>query len=418
MAPQWASGGGKPHFPPGHFQMSDYSNLQVDLLVVLNICLALQLLFMGLRIWSRQIKGVRLVLNDYFVLAACFFNIAFYTVDLLGIFAGAARQTETLRNPPEQIQWSVKYIYPTQAVLWATVNTLVKFSMADLYTRVFPTRTMRISALIFSAICLINFIVQLVVSIVPGEASHSNTPKANSYIATAVINLVLDVIVIVMPMPALSTLQLRPHKKWSLIFVFALGFVITAISIARVVSFNAGLKSQPKGGPKSAHKTFSLPLTSYLETSLSVMNACLPVIFPAIISIGRRFSSRFSHLVTAYHKKEGYGHMDESYVGTRQTSSPRAAQPDPGAAGPRAAFARWKKRGLDKTLPSLPTLATQGKGTRADSSDETIDLKGMSTKASRGLMMFRGRGLMGRVLWLIGSGRWSMGSLLSDIVCG
>ena len=49
--------------------------------IVLTISMALALLSIGLRIWSRQLKGARLLFSDYMVIVA--------TVLALGVYANA-----------------------------------------------------------------------------------------------------------------------------------------------------------------------------------------------------------------------------------------------------------------------------------------------------------------------------------------
>ena len=71
MPQQWSSGQGPPHYPQGHWQLGDYTTLQIELFIIFTIVLSLSLLFTGFRIWSRRIKCLQLMPNDYLALAAC-----------------------------------------------------------------------------------------------------------------------------------------------------------------------------------------------------------------------------------------------------------------------------------------------------------------------------------------------------------
>ena len=92
-------------------------------------------------------------------------------------------------------------------------------------------------------------------------------------------NLILDLTIIILPLPYLYTLKLKLMKRVSLIGIFALGFVITAISAVRIHAIvTATQTSFPYG---AAH----IGLWSFLETSLSIINCCLPTIQPALTNV-------------------------------------------------------------------------------------------------------------------------------------
>ena len=257
------------------------------------------------------------------------------------------RQTQ-LTNTPLKVHGAI-------GILWSAVNTLVKLSMADLYTRIFPHRLMRITAMTFSVVSVINFIfatAAAAVSCDPAASAAQRVITRNCYMALGIINLLLDIVIIVMPMPALSTLQLPIGKKISLIGIFALGFVITAISAVRVAAFSDGLRNI-MGGKGYAYNSYAMSLWSYLETSLSVINACLPVIFPALLAITGRLESLRSRIKGSAGSLRKYGRHSPSN-GSAGKSDP--SFPPTTTIGESRRFGRfWRTPNLDKTLPARPT---------------------------------------------------------------
>ena len=94
-----------------------------------------------------------------------------------------------------------------------------------------------------------------------------------------IVNLILDIAVIILPLPHLYTLQLILPKRIGLMFIFALGFVITAISAIRINSIISFI------GEDFSHSSAKIAFWSFLETSLSVINCCLPTIKPALAAV-------------------------------------------------------------------------------------------------------------------------------------
>ena len=140
-------------------------------------------------------------------------------------------------------------------------------------------------------------------------------------LAFGVINLVLDVVVIVLPLPYLYKLQLKLSKRISLIGIFALGFVITAISALRVHAILSGSFAAFSRGAGV------ISLWSFLETALSVINCCFPVMQPALLEIGRSIKHKF--VTPTVSEPSPPTHKFVSLM--TSTSPSRAFSPEPGA---------------------------------------------------------------------------------------
>lgn len=117
--------------------------------------------------------------------------------------------------------------------MWAAANTCVKISILSLYTSLFPTQrfvilcyvTMGVTAAYFTSVLLETFLLCKPVqfnwdkSIVDGTCEGQNT----AYLVAGITNLVIDVFVVVMPMPMLWGLRMSLRKRLGVIGMFSLG---------------------------------------------------------------------------------------------------------------------------------------------------------------------------------------------------
>lgn len=132
----------------------------------------------------------------------------------------------------------------------------------------------------------------------PGHTG-SCVDEQDGTLGFGIVNLVLDFAVILLPLPYLYTLNLKLSKRISLIGIFALGFLITAISAVRIQTVRTA------GATGFSYSVGEIALWSFLETSFSLINCCLPTILPALTTIFnniRRPVNRPKFLETWAHK--------------------------------------------------------------------------------------------------------------------
>ncbi|PVI01621.1 hypothetical protein DM02DRAFT_627521 [Periconia macrospinosa] len=97
-----------------------------------------------------------------------------------------------------------------------------------------------------------------------------------AYTLAGTINVVIDIIVVIMPMPMLWQLHMPFTKKVGVIAMFSLGGGICIISILRVI-YVAKMDLTD-----FAYASVDLSIWSVLEPTLGIVNACLPVLRPII----------------------------------------------------------------------------------------------------------------------------------------
>lgn len=204
------------------------------------------------------------------------------------------------------------------AMLWASANTAVKISILDLYIYIFPTRKFRIAAYITMGLTgayLVTIILESLLICRPLAYiwdKNMNGTCGNeilAFLTAGILNLVLDITIIILPMPMLWGLQLPTAKKLSLTIIFGVGAAYVHSTTSTTFSSSSSCLSHSM---RDANRTFyrklsicvitilriktlyDLDLTditysvaqmamwSSLEPLLGIISACLPVIYPAL----------------------------------------------------------------------------------------------------------------------------------------
>ena len=119
-------------------------------------------------------------------------------------------------------------------LLWVTLVTLIKLSILHFYLMIFRQKTFARAVYAVMGLCVAfwigaffstmffcNPVEKKWLSNVEGHCGDSNA----LYSGCAISDLIIDVVVILLPMPVLWSLQLPKAKKIALTFIFGLGFV-------------------------------------------------------------------------------------------------------------------------------------------------------------------------------------------------
>ncbi|KAL4936772.1 hypothetical protein BDV06DRAFT_86230 [Aspergillus oleicola] len=167
--------------------------------------------------------------------------------------------------------------------LYITSITLTKLSMLLLYLRLFPEKRIRWAIYITLALTTawgVSLLLANIFSCTPvsyiwhswdGEHEGSCISHEKVMWTHAITNIVFDVIIIALPMPTLLNLNMSLKKKIGVVIMFAVGLVVTAVSILRCVTllkFNINDNATKKIVPVSIY--------SVVELDLSIICACMP----------------------------------------------------------------------------------------------------------------------------------------------
>ncbi|KAL4918962.1 CFEM domain-containing protein [Aspergillus aurantiobrunneus] len=224
----------------------------------------------------------RLGLDDYLIVVSLLFAAAVSGIGLALRDYGLGKDMWTL--PFDDIRQTLKLFF-TEEILYCICIALVKCSILTLYFRLFPGRGMRISVFIALGItaawAFIGFFV-LLFSCSPisyywnkwdGEHEGKCISHNNILLAHSTINIVLDVGIMAIPMPTLFRLQMPLEKRLGVSVMFAVGIVVTIISIFRLVE-TVGFNSTT-----NPTKDFvPVGIWSLLEFDVAIVCACLPAV--------------------------------------------------------------------------------------------------------------------------------------------
>ncbi|KAL2856463.1 hypothetical protein BJY01DRAFT_263517 [Aspergillus pseudoustus] len=285
----------------------------------------------ALRITNRVVGG-QIGLDDHTIVGALFVAVAIAGVGFPMRTYGLGKNIWSL--PFDHIGETLKLFF-VEENLYCVCISLIKSSMLLLYLRLFPSKKLRTTVFIALAITiawgLATFLAQLF-SCSPinyfwtkwdGEHEGHCTSHNALLLAHAIMNIVLDVVVIGIPMPILFRLHMSLEKRIGMCVMFAVGIVVTIISIFRLVEavgFNNTMNPTKDFVP--------VGMWSLLEIDIGIMCACMP----GIRALCKRLYALFFPKPLGYEtyearsKSKNSGSSREQYSGgSKQFSSSKSS---------------------------------------------------------------------------------------------
>ncbi|KAJ5312061.1 hypothetical protein N7508_002891 [Penicillium antarcticum] len=187
----------------------------------------------------------------------------------------------------------ILYIYFWDELIYLSILPLTKISICCFYLRIFPDRRLRTATYIVIGLNVSYLIAFVLISVFQcrplhgawlhwdGEGNYQcNHINAQGW-AAAIINMVLDILVMVLPLRQLYNLNLSTRKKAYVMCMFSLGIFVTLVSILRLNSLIHFASTT-----NLTWDYVSVGYWSTVEVDVGVICACLP----AIRSLLRRVS--------------------------------------------------------------------------------------------------------------------------------
>ncbi|CAF9903843.1 MAG: hypothetical protein ALECFALPRED_003006 [Alectoria fallacina] len=260
---------------------------------VLSVFSFLALVAVIFRLWARKIQRNKWETNDYLVIVGLIWALALSIFTMHSTVSwdlgGDATQYGSSESIDKLVVLQFKALLVGQ-VTWAVAVTFIRASVLALYIRIFRTKSFRMTCYVVHGInaafgattilgaCLICQPVSFNWErSIPG--GYCGDQKSLD-LFIGIFNLLMDVAVVMLPMPVLWGLQMAVGKKITLSSMFGLGIIICVITLVRVdiTTMNRGTNAQ---------KIYSLiALFTTLEALLGVINACLPVLKPIVNKFG------------------------------------------------------------------------------------------------------------------------------------
>ncbi|KAL4869920.1 hypothetical protein BDV12DRAFT_195922 [Aspergillus spectabilis] len=177
----------------------------------------------------------------------------------------------------------IVYLFAIATILYPPCIALIKISMLLLYLRLFPgyyIRVATITTLVLTTCWGLIYTFMGIFQCKPrnymwmkwdGEHEGECLDQNAILVSHAIINIVLDVVVIALPLPTLLRLNLSWMKKLGVCFMFVIGLVVTVISILRLTTSLGFLTSS-----NPTRDFIPVSIWSFLEIDLGIICACLP----------------------------------------------------------------------------------------------------------------------------------------------
>ncbi|CAD6588525.1 MAG: hypothetical protein ASARMPREDX12_003359 [Alectoria sarmentosa] len=248
---------------------------------VISIFAFLALIFVIFRLWARTIKKVRLELNDFLCIGGLVLTLtstvfSVYSYVYWGFFS------TSIAGDSDIVVIRFKALLVGQ-LLWITAVTLIRASVVFLYIRIFYTRPFRIACYALLTVNLIYFTATVLACCLIcrpfarnwDQSIHGTCGDQKSLdLFIGVFNLLMDIATVALPMPILWRLQVPTGRKVALSGMFSMGLAICIITLVRIEVITH-ITAQNAAGQYAL-----TALLTCLESSLGVVNACLPVTKP------------------------------------------------------------------------------------------------------------------------------------------
>ncbi|MCJ1309868.1 hypothetical protein MMC25_003529 [Agyrium rufum] len=238
--------------------------------------------------------------DDVLICGSVLFAVLVTIFDCLAVKHGFGKHGKNLTI--DQLHGAFKFFYLAQPPYKAGV-CCTKLSILALYHRIFNTGRFpryNLSLMAFILTYSIAFILVSVFQCIPIQKSWNKALSGycvnneGQWYSFAVLNIISDIAIMILPMPVIQKLQLPKGQKIGLSLVFLLGAFVCGTSIYRMIALASGSKSMdPTYGSVEA------TVWTDIELNTGIICACLPVfkapvmrlfprLFPGLISSNRR----------------------------------------------------------------------------------------------------------------------------------
>lgn len=327
-----------------------FTSLSVAIISVSVVFIVLCTAAVALRIQARRTRSLPLKGDDYTILAALVVNVALCASEIWGAVKNGDGRPLSALTTEESVAY-LKLVYGSFFVAQLAL-TLVKISVVLFYKRVFATKGFQTAANIMTGIITLWFISFFFADLFSAwpiqghwdrKVYHPTINYDGLLVSTAAISMALDVIILCMPLPVVSGLQMSFKRKVVVMGIFWLGLFCVVSSAVRLYFINA--YTTYKGNP---NRVFTAQLTeitiwSIVESCMAVITACLPTYGP--LFKGGRSTESLIHSIRAALSSRGKSLFSNSSKST---------------------FASSSEKGRSESSDSRVHITSENKGTRRD----------------------------------------------------
>ncbi|ETS77602.1 hypothetical protein PFICI_09664 [Pestalotiopsis fici W106-1] len=287
------------------------------------------------RFRSRRIQKQKYMFDDWLALAALVLTWTFQGVNMAAVFAGGAGLpiTTVMAVDPQALYTYLKIVVANFS-LWIFTVTVVQLSILSFYLRIFGVHkifTWACYITIFLVVgmgiagfCLAIFSCNPISVLWDPTVQGTCIDSTKSCSAVGIIHVLLDLAIVVMPMPLIWNLKIAFSSKVVLSCLLGLGLVATVISLIKIdCVFDLT-------GIPSSDVTDYLWLTILLQTlelPIGIICCCVPSLKPVVVELAPTLRSFTTRLLSLTRQSGGSSSRiaDESWprANSENESTPR-----------------------------------------------------------------------------------------------
>ncbi|KPM42205.1 hypothetical protein AK830_g4328 [Neonectria ditissima] len=256
--------------------------------VAVCVSLGLAVASVALRLYVRRMKGARLGMDDYTIVASTFFSGTTVALTILSGRYGAGEHIWASNLP--RLMTFLKIIY-SEPYMYGLAVTFTKISVLLLYRRLLYSKASPRS--LFSILYWLAFSLSTVYPVILwvtmacacqpvsyywnqyiGAEGHCINIKL-FFLVLGIMNMLNDIVILIVPIPKIMQLQLSKRLKASIIGIMLLGGFVCVASTVRIYYLNGLFQNTDATwwmGPTMAW--------SSIEPSVAIISACLPTFAP------------------------------------------------------------------------------------------------------------------------------------------
>ncbi|CAI7627029.1 unnamed protein product [Penicillium glandicola] len=317
-------------------------------LVISVVFTSLATAFVGMRMYTRVKLMNRVEANDWMVIIALVNSYVFMALDIIEAVSGMGTHLKDI--PPNILERQMKAFWLTipfynAAVLCAKASILMQ------YFRVFPTHRMRVICWVMITILGIYgtwAVISAFLNCIPVAKFWDDSipgfclSKPKLWFSNASMHISTDIAILIIPIPALMSVDLPRRQKIALMIMFSLGGFVCITSIIRLVSLK-----QISDSTDPTYDNVGAASWSAVECNTGIICACLPTLKPLIARI---FPGMISTFNASRPTRGDTTQRNSDWNGDQSTLGAPAEEHEYGAGDPERVLALVPGTGLRSSL--------------------------------------------------------------------
>ncbi|KAJ0139505.1 hypothetical protein CTA2_1771 [Colletotrichum tanaceti] len=247
-----------------------------------------------LRAWSGRLMRRSFYWDDGMIMFAFANLVTLEGVVIWAIYNGLGKHTDELSLEEYAVQFK---LILASGVTWLLGTVFIKMAILWLYTRIFATPQFRRWSRVLMGVTGaygVAFLVIFMTRCLPVSQQWAPVPGGQcrditiDQIVSVTVNIVIDIAMTILPMPALWGLQMPLKNKIAVSAMFGMGLATIAIMVWRLINTVTTI-----GDQDFVYNLHDIGLISLLELWIGIIIACLPTLGPLFKTYVKPAVSRF-----------------------------------------------------------------------------------------------------------------------------